>query len=114
MMTAQVLHRIAEDPAVFVTKWTTPAEGLQGYLAQLLESDDIIISSKVLDFILLLVGDPAMKSLVEQAEMIKMPYLRMVERMKGSPFDETLPTDIGMYVIVALHTALPTMGQLDW
>ncbi|KAF9947007.1 Vacuolar protein 8 [Mortierella alpina] len=114
MMTAQVLHQIAEDPAVFVTNWTTPAEGLQGYIVHLLESDDMYILNQVLDLILLLVRDPAMKSLVEQAEMVKMPYLRMVERIKGTPFDETLPTEIGMLSILAFQTALLTMGQLDW
>ncbi|KAF9947005.1 hypothetical protein BGZ72_010948 [Mortierella alpina] len=114
MLTVEVLHQIAEAPAVFVTQWTTPAEGLRGYLVQLLESDNIIISKTVLDFILLLVDDPTMRSLIEQAQMIKVPYLRMVERMKGIVSDGAVPFEMRMLSMVILDTAQLTTGLLDW
>ncbi|KAF9945452.1 Vacuolar protein 8 [Mortierella alpina] len=114
LLTAKVLHQIAEDPAVFVPKWTTPAEGLRGYLVQLVESDNIIISKTVLDFILLLVDDPTMRSLIEQAQMIKVPYLRMVERLEGTVSDEAVPLEMKIILMMILDTAQLTTGLLDW
>ncbi|KAF9291049.1 hypothetical protein BGZ68_005299 [Mortierella alpina] len=58
-----------------------------------------------LEVILMLIDDPAMKSLIEQEDMIKVPFLRIVDLMESRTSDETVSTETRMLSEVVIDAA---------
>ncbi|KAF9291051.1 Vacuolar protein 8 [Mortierella alpina] len=109
-----ILRQIAEDHEVVVKYWTAPAAGLRGYLVYLLERDDIPLSHMALTLILSLVDDPAMKSLIEQEDMIKVPFLRMLDLMESAASDDFVPTNASMLLLMAIDGAESLRSLFGW
>ncbi|KAF9939182.1 Vacuolar protein 8 [Mortierella alpina] len=114
MFIAELLQQIAEDAGALIKYWTTPEAGLRRYIVHLLESGDVFLSKMALDVLLALVDDPPMKSLIEQADTIKVPFLCMVELMEGLASDKTESTETRMLSMLVTDTAQLLFGLLEW
>ncbi|KAF9572824.1 Vacuolar protein 8 [Mortierella alpina] len=114
MLVSNLLREFVLIPEVFVQNWATTAGGFEGYLVHLLESGDPLQSHMALTAILALMDEPAMKSLFEQADEVKISFLRMVELMEGITSDKALPMDDCMISMVLIEAAQVAACVFGW